>query len=125
MIYLIFLSTTFADAGTVQVNGTVSGCEGQPVMVEILRPLESGQHPLLVWSGVLNDGDGDFSVSVPAQLGDTLLRAAVDIELNGIGLNDAQTREPVPLNIETHSIDGVVLAIEPPPEAIPETTLDP
>ena len=121
MIFLVFLSTAFADAGTVQLNGTMVGCEGQPVMVEILRPLESGQHPLLVWSGVLNDGDGDFSVSIPAELGDTLLRAAVDTELNGIGLNDAQTRTPIPLTIETQSIDGVVLVIEP----APGPTLDP
>jgi hypothetical protein len=118
VIYLYILSAAFADVGSVDLNGFVTGCAGKPVMVEILRPQEPGQHPLLLWSGVINNGDGEFSVSIPAQLGDTLLRAAVDVDRNGIGIDDPQTIHPIPLVIGTQTVENVEIVIEPAPQII-------
>ncbi len=115
MIFLYLVSAAVADAGYVLLTGSVTGCTGQPVMIEILRTQETGLHPLLVWSGVLNDGDGEFSVSIPAQLGETLLRAAVDAELNGIGVDDPQIVAPISLLVGTQTIQGIELVIEPAP----------
>jgi hypothetical protein len=115
VIFLYLVSAAIADSGSVQLTGTVTGCAGQPVMVEILRAQDTGLHPLLVWSGVLNDGEGEFHISIPAQLGETLLRAAVDAELNGIGVDDPQIVAPIPLLVGTQIIEGIDIVIEPAP----------
>ena len=118
MILFCLIATAVADVGTVQLSGTITGSAGNPVMIELLRPQDTGQHPLLIWTGVLADGDGEFSVSIPAQLGDALLRAAVDIELNGLGANDPQIAAPIPLVIGTQSVGEITLQIEPAPQPI-------
>ena len=112
-------SVAAADVGTIQLQGELTQPTEGPVMIELLIPQTSEQHPLLAWSGVLNSNGGPFQVTVPAELGRVYLRAAIDPQRDGIGPGDPQTRVPLQLEIGSRDLHNVNIEIHEPQQLSP------
>ncbi len=70
------------------LSGRVDSSVPGPVRVELIR-VEEGSPQLLI-ADVLLPEPGPFSITVPAHQGKLYLRAANDVELDGIGPDDPQ-----------------------------------
>ena len=98
---------------TVQLSGQVDSDQQGQVRIEVLRSQGSGKNTLLLWSGWVQ-GPSTFAVNIPSDLGDVLLRAALDLKRDGIGPDDPQIPLPIRLNVGREDIGGVELRIRPP-----------
>jgi hypothetical protein len=98
------------EAATVQIEGVLAHTGAGPVRVELLTEQTGGQPPLLAWSGWI-DGPGPFRLAVPIDLGEVRLRAAADLDGDGVGPLDPQGRLANPLRIGRAPITGIELTL--------------
>jgi hypothetical protein len=110
----VALGGVLAQGGeTVELRGQVDSEQVGQVRVEILRSQGAGKNTLLIWSGWVQ-GPSDFAVDIPKDLGEVLLRAALDLKRDGIGPDDPQIRMPIRLDVGSEDIAGIKLRIRPP-----------
>ncbi len=116
MIALV-LSALVASAGeTVSVSGVIEHSGSGPIRVELLTR-SPGVQPMLAWSGTL-PGPGAFTLEVPQHLGAVTLRAAADIDRDGVGPGDPQGLVEH-LEITTEPVVGIELSLRVPRGAKP------
>lgn len=103
-------------ADTVPVSGVIEHTGSGVIRVELLTRTP-GVQPMLAWSGTL-PGPGAFTLEVPQHLGAVTLRAAVDIDRDGVGPDDPQGLVEN-LEITTEPVEGVELSLWLPQRAKP------
>jgi hypothetical protein len=101
---------------TVPIRGNIQHTGSGEIRLELLTWSRDGEPPLLAWAGTL-PGAGPFEVEVPAELGLVVLRAAVDLERDGIGPDDPQGVFPATLPIGRDAILGLELTLTRPEDS--------
>lgn len=111
MIWLVVGAALAQD--DVRIRGNVRHSGAGEVLVEVLL-VDTGGPPLLIGSAIVAEGNGAFDVPVRARIGEVRVRAAHDINRDGIGESDPQALWPAPLVIGTEDIEGLSLHLEQP-----------
>ena len=114
---MIWLVAAALAQDRVAVRGSVRHAGSGPVLVEVL--LVDTDPPLLVASTVVLEGNGRFELPVEPRLGTVRVRAAADLNRDGIGEDDPQALWPEPLTIGVSDIDGIELHLEQPGRPAP------
>jgi len=111
-------------ADTVMIRGNVKHNGSGPVVVEALL-IEPNGPPLLVGSAAVPSGRGAFELEVPARVGSLRVRAAHDVDRDGIGPGDAQAVWPELLEVVGQPIEGLELHLEDSLKPVPGTPGNP